>query len=277
MPSSYLHPRSEKRIESLVTALPHALLITGPHGLGLDVAVGTIQSTLLAQLVPVLPEKDDVVNEQEGIISIDIVRRLYEQTRTVLPGKRLVVIHQADSMGVAAQNAFLKLLEEPSESTHFILLSHRPQALLPTIRSRTQHIELQPITIEQTENLLDDLGVTDATRRQQLLFIASGLPEELGRLVQEEAYFTKRAEAIKQARAFLAGSPYERMRVIHAIGNDRPQALSLLQDAALLLQRSILDGKSPEKIHTIDNILEAMERIEGNGNVKLQLAKVVIE
>lgn len=55
-------------------------------------------------------------------------------------GYKIILIHPAESMNLAAANALLKKLEEPPSQVLFILVSHRPQQLLPTVRSRCQQI-----------------------------------------------------------------------------------------------------------------------------------------
>jgi DNA polymerase-3 subunit delta' len=57
---------------------------------------------------------------------------------TVAP-RKVVIIHEADRMNTAAANVFLKTLEEPPAHTTLLLLTTRPYALLPTIRSRVLH------------------------------------------------------------------------------------------------------------------------------------------
>lgn len=53
--------------------------------------------------------------------------------------RKVAIIHEADRMNVAAANIFLKTLEEPPANTTLILITRRPYALLPTIRSRVLH------------------------------------------------------------------------------------------------------------------------------------------
>lgn len=55
-------------------------------------------------------------------------------------GLRIILVHPAEAMNVHAANALLKTLEEPPPGTLFILVSHQPQRLLPTVRSRCQKI-----------------------------------------------------------------------------------------------------------------------------------------
>lgn len=57
-------------------------------------------------------------------------------------GWKVVVLAGADRLTNEAANAFLKMLEEPPPKTLILLLTDAPQALLPTIRSRCQRIDL---------------------------------------------------------------------------------------------------------------------------------------
>jgi len=61
-------------------------------------------------------------------------------------GWRVVIIDDADTMNRNAQNALLKILEEPPKNTILILVTHRLGALIPTIRSRTRLINVKTIS-----------------------------------------------------------------------------------------------------------------------------------
>ena len=71
-------------------------------------------------------------------ISVDQVRGLtdFVGMSAHQGGRRVVVIHPAEAMNINAANALLKNLEEPPKGMLFILVSHKPQQLLPTILSR---------------------------------------------------------------------------------------------------------------------------------------------
>lgn len=275
MASIHLHPASRAQIEMLLTDLPQSLLISGATGVGLAGATKHMADFLETSPQFVYPEKDEKVDIEKGVISVDSIRRLYDMTKTIETGRRIIVIDYAERMGHQAQNAFLKLLEEPGKNTHFVLLSHDVSKLLPTIRSRTRHLELRPITLEQSDALLDELGVKDAQKRSQLLFMASGLPAELTRLATDEAYFSTRAQIVRDARQFLQSNLYERLKLAQSYKDSREQSLMLLDDAMKLLQRNIQEGRT-DLILKIDELLKTRERIVANGNVRLQLAAAMV-
>ncbi len=80
-------------------------------------------------------------------IKIDPLRELQAslQFKPLEAPAKVAVIDGADRMMDAAANSLLKILEEPPERTHFILITPFPQRLLPTIRSRCRHIAFSPI------------------------------------------------------------------------------------------------------------------------------------
>lgn len=275
MSKHYFHPSTQSTLELLKKDLPQALLVAGPVGIGLS-AVHTHfgdELGIIAQVI--LPEKDEKVDVEKGVISVDSVRRIYDMTKTIETGKRLIVIDFAERMGVQAQNAFLKLLEEPGKNTHFMLLTHEPAKLLPTIHSRVQQFDVRSITETQSEELLDELGIKDPQKRSQLLFMASGLPAELSRLSSDERYFEARAQIVRDARTFLQGSEYDRLKLAAMYKDDRNKALLLIDDTLKMLQRNIEQGKI-ELIPKVEKLLEAYQRLEANGNVRLQLAAAMV-
>lgn len=274
MAKSVFNPATEQQLESYAHDLPGALLITGEEGIGLSAAAGLVSSGLKTVPYTVLPEKDEKVDIEKGTITVDSIRHLYVLTKTIEPNGRIIIIDYAERMAKPAQNAFLKLLEEPNEGTHFILLTHQPGLLLPTILSRSQRLDMRPITQGQSEELLDALKIRDERQKSQLLFIASGFPAELTRLVNDKEYFEYRSGIIKDAREYVTGTAYSRLLIAKKYKDNRSQALTLLADAMKLLQKTLVNGGADTSIATITQLEEVYSRIQGNGNIRLQLASV---
>jgi len=77
-------------------------------------------------------------------------------------GYKIVLIHPAEAMNVAAANALLKNLEEPPPQTLFILVTHRPHHLLPTIHSRCRQIAMPVPDFDLAIDWLEQQGIKDA-------------------------------------------------------------------------------------------------------------------
>lgn len=271
-----LHPISDKNLKTVVKKLPQSLIIVSDPGYGLDDVSAYIANQRKAELILVLPEKDNKVDLDGGIINIDIIRRLNSQTRTKGNVERIIVINFAERMTHQAQNAFLKLLEEPGDGVYFILLSESTTNFLPTIMSRAEILDIKPLTDMQSEDLLEKNLITDNTKRLQLLFMANGLPKELIKLSNDELYFEKRSQIIRDARDFLTANLYHKLLIAQNYKDDRSSALQLLLDCTKILKRSINDNPKIENINQLDKILSVYDLIQANGNVRLCLAKLAI-
>lgn len=271
-----IHPASQQLLEATLKERPHAVLLTGTPGVGLGTIAAQYTATMGGNVLTVLPEKDDKVNLEKGVITVESIRRLYHATRTIEPKGRVIIIDYAERMAPAAQNAFLKLLEEPSEGTYFMLLTHQPALLLPTIISRAQAVALRPITSDQSQALLDTLSVTDPRKRAQLLFIAEGLPAELTRLAEDTARFEARATLVKDARSLVTGSAYDRLVLAKKYKDSREDALTLVSDAMKLLRTSIAGSGDPASLRMITRLEGIHKRLTEQGNVRLQLSATIV-
>lgn len=173
---------------------PHALLFSGPHGVGKQrLADALVARTLCAgqgavacgechgcrmlaagyhpDLLRISPEDG---KRQIRIDPVREVNRFISQTAQQ-SGYRVVVISPAEAMNVAASNALLKSLEEPGASTLFLLLADVPSRLLPTIRSRCQQWSLAPVAFEHCGGWLREQLHSDDEARFWWQ-VAGGLP-----------------------------------------------------------------------------------------------------
>ena len=77
-------------------------------------------------------------------IKIEAVREVIDFAHLTAhrAGRRVILVEPAENLNLAAANALLKILEEPPEAVLFLLVSHAPQRLLPTIRSRCRQFAL---------------------------------------------------------------------------------------------------------------------------------------
>ena len=91
------------------------------------------------------------IENKSGLISVHESRRIFEKLslRAAEGPWKTMIIYLPEKMNLDAANKLLKLLEEPPQGTLFLLVTHNPERLLPTIRSRCQPIRLLPLSREE--------------------------------------------------------------------------------------------------------------------------------
>jgi len=112
-----------------------------------------------------------------AFIRVEDVRTLIDRLHRTRgrPGHRVVIVDAIDDCNASAANALLKILEEPPPETVFVLVSHQPGGLLPTIRSRCQSLALRPLADTELAALLTAAGVAPGLV-PELLAMARGRP-----------------------------------------------------------------------------------------------------
>jgi DNA polymerase-3 subunit delta' len=184
--------------------LAHALLISGPTGLG-GLALARAMGQYLLCNAPTGPlacgkcrgcqlfasetHPDFFVVQPEGtasVIKVDQVRELtgFISKTAQQGGRKVVMLTPAEAMNMSAANALLKSLEEPTANTFLLLVSPESSRLLATIRSRCAKMHLTPPKPEQALDWLAKVGVTDAAA--QLLAEAGGEPLKVQRWFEED-------------------------------------------------------------------------------------------
>ncbi len=109
-------------------------------------------------------------------LRVDEVRRMraFFSLSVVDGGRRVVIVDSADEMNTEAANALLKSLEEPPAGTLFLLISHTPSRLLPTIRSRCRELRVSPLTPPLLAEALAQAGTDPGNDAEALGELARG-------------------------------------------------------------------------------------------------------
>lgn len=269
-----LHNRTQQYITNFLTHPSHGLLLTGPTGIG---------KTYLAQWLSTQLGKEAIVitaeSEKKGI-AIEQIRDLYSLTQTGSP--LVIILEHADTMSHAAQNAFLKLLEEPPENISFILTARTTHNMLATIRSRTQHIQVLPPTKTQLKEYAASQGFDD-TSLTALLHTSEGKPGTLFSLLQEPEQRTAHESNVTAAKQFYANTPFQRHIYCIAAGFEKDTMHALLDMLAIIVQALIHNSQqnstAQQKLIRQAGLIEttATRIFKQNGNPKIHMTKLCQE
>lgn len=180
----------------------HAWLLSGGKGLGKRAFARAAAAELVRlpgastpeveghpdiHILEHLPANDDEAKKKaEGKpyqtkrnITVDQVREMIRRlsTKPTLGDRRAIVIDPADDMEKGAVNAVLKALEEPPTGTFFLLVTHQPGRLLPTIRSRCRVLRFAALEADELDAAIRrNVPQADASTRAAAIAAAHGSP-----------------------------------------------------------------------------------------------------
>ena len=188
-------------------------------------------------------ERLDLGKTLKGMISAkeadEIIRKL--SFKSYSGGYKIMLVWLPETMNDEAANKILKILEEPWERTVFLLVSERPDFLLPTIISRTQEVAVPRLTPEVLEREALRAGC-DAARAHSAARLACGDLTALRRLAAGEDD-GRRSENFQLFRQLMRLSYNDRHLELVTWAEDvarlsREQQREFLRDAARLLRES---------------------------------------
>jgi DNA polymerase-3 subunit delta' len=140
-------------------SLHHALLLSGPEGIGKSLFAKAIAASLLQSTKGNHPDLMELRPEgKSGTHSIEQLREMIDEVHKppFEATRRVFIIYEAERMQLPAANALLKTLEEPTLYSTLILLSSAPYEMLPTILSRCQRLTFQPIAMPEIARFLEE-------------------------------------------------------------------------------------------------------------------------
>ncbi len=196
--------------------LPHAWILTGPKGIGKSTfawhfikAIHT-KGTFKSGAYENVKKTEHIVNQivagshpdcrlirrnnntkppyrlrkDISVEDIRVMTHFFKLTPT-LSDWRTVIIDSADDMNQNAQNALLKVLEEPPRKTLIILVCHSINNLLPTVISRCLTLKLRPLSSKQVKDILRELNLNVPNKDLQLLStLSEGSPGNAINLIE---------------------------------------------------------------------------------------------
>lgn len=260
-------------------SLHHALLLTGPSGIGKEWLARQLAAALLCERGTgracgacascrwcatdshpdcrvVRPAADEAESaDAETVIAkgttkpsreirIEQIRGLsgFTETASHRGGRKIVLITPADAMNSASANALLKTLEEPHPGTHFLLVSSRPERLAATVRSRCRKIQIPAPPPGLSKAWVMKVTGADASRVAAWLAYASGAPLRAVELAQSDA-----GRVLERLVEVIGGLPGDALGSAEALAEHEPRVWAHALHAWCIDLARCAAGASPAK------------------------------
>jgi hypothetical protein len=278
-----LHPKTKLQVEYLLKNPPQSLLIAANSGSGKL----TLAKEFAAKLLRLNgPEKLDNypyffhVNrlKNKSDISIEQVRTVIDSLKLKTPGsnsvRRIVLIEDANYLSIPAQNALLKILEEPNPDTIFILTVTSVIHVLPTIASRTQKLEVHPVGLNEAIEFWQDSDIKqkDIESAWRLSGGSVGLMNAL--LTEDNNHPLKLA--VEDAKIFIKSTKYERLLQADKLSRSKDGFVLFLEALSRTLNflnhlavANNKDSQANNILYSRKVIKTSADALESNANARL--------
>lgn len=267
---------NETVVEYLQEALkkkdtPQVYLFHGPTGCG-----KTTLARILAKELGCEPVNMKEINTAD-FRGIDSAREIIRNSRFtgMGGGRRVWLIDEVHKMTNDAQNALLKLLEEPPPHSFFILATTEPHKLLNTIKGRTLQLEVKPLTEIQMSKLLKSVTTEEGSKvkktvYEQIIQDALGHPRNALQILEkvlqvspekqmEIAEESARREnaSIDLCRALIDKSPWKKVRgILEGLKDEDPEGIR--RHVLGYSQAVLMRGENDRAAHVIEEFWEPL-------------------
>lgn len=296
--------RVQERVEAFIEngRLPHAIMLEGNEGTGKHTLARHIAAAAVCEgenkpcnrctachLFSVGSHPDiKIITPEKKQLSVDEVRALRQDAflKPALSDRKVYIIERCEAMQAPAQNALLKILEEPPQGVIFILITLSAEKLLTTVRSRCITLSLTEPKEEEAISLLKEITSNSGEEiRSALGRSKNNIGVALSYLSGKEknSYAAVASDIISMISA---GKEYDMLKKLHSFDRDRAAAAAIFDELcerlAMLLREScythIKEGLSREQIVRLYDVTVSLKAsLESNANLMLLFANLCNE
>ncbi len=282
-----MHQQTKQQVSDFLSSPGHTLIIEGAAGSGKH----KLSDYMAARLLDI--EDDQLtkahflrVEPVNNTISIDVIRQAQQfmklKTVGIKPVRRILIVESAESLTVEAQNAFLKLLEEPPTDTVIVLTSTNSSNLLPTIRSRAQHIRLKTPSQQNLTDFFVAQGHKPA-EIQRAFYLSDGQIGLMQTLLNDKSDDNQLIEDINLAKQILVMTRFERLTQIDSLIKQRNKLSQLLKAFEILCHAGLTQASEKDDTvlvkrwhRSLGSVIQAQSTLPNNPNLKLLMSDLLL-
>lgn len=201
-------------------------------------------------------------------IGVDIIRTLSDDCfiKPFSTGKKVYII-EGDDLTEAAQNAFLKTLEEPPEYAIFIIISSDLNSLLDTVLSRCTVIKFPNLSTDFIKEIIKK-NYPDEKRIDFLASFSEGNPGKLESIIHDEAFEAMRFSALEHLSMLLSDRLYSAYKICDFLEKNKEQAEDILNLWILFLRDILLVSEGIHKKVINSDLLDKLKVLSARTDEK---------
>ncbi len=239
----------------------HAYMFLGKNGIGKKLVA--IEFAKKINNVDFLDEADfKIITPENDLIKVEEIRNLISNVylKPTYLKRKIFIIDDAEKMNVNAQNALLKILEEPPAYATIILIVSNKEKIIKTIQSRVTEIKFNPLTDEEIEKIIGN--------NKNIKFARGSVSRALA--LAENDYYDISQELIKLF------SQKNFLDINKKVSENKDNIIKILEFIKLIYYSEINKDTS-EKVEIISIIDEALKNLNRNANTDMTLDKMIIQ
>ena len=265
----YLNPRTFDKIQRYIKKPAHSLILSGQSMMGQDLLVDELKEQLLGKISTDPRATLDIEPIDDKSIGIEQIHQINSFMQFKSGGSavsKIIYINAVNGITTESQNALLKIIEEPIAGTVFIAVVESDNELLGTILSRSQVIELLPLTLGQSSNLCTILPLAE---KNKLFALSAGRYDLLKSLLSDPKHLLfSQAETVKQ---FIKNTSYDRLTLAKEF--ESAEKLETLINMSEIICKSALKTSSTTTIDVwrkkLEVVINAKEMLAVSVNNKI--------
>jgi DNA polymerase-3 subunit delta' len=228
------------------------------------------------------PDFIEIRPESRPSITIEQVRQV-NHALSLSPyyaeGVRLVMIDDAHALTAEAQNALLKLIEEPPPRTMFVLVAEHLEALLPTVLSRLAPVYFAPVPTPAIADFLTATHEVAPDQARAAAELAAGAPGLAIQLVQDPAIAETFAQLDESAHQALTAGTFDRLVLAKRLTDAKADLAVLAQRLQRALVGQLHDAAvAPERTaHSLVALEQFRRAVAGNVGPRVALERLMLE
>lgn len=278
------HPNTVLNTSNFIDAPSQSVLICGPVGAGKGTVASYIASEVLGVSIAKLSNHAYVkwVHDLPKGVPIEAIREAQGFMQLKTPGRqairRVLIVEQGNTMSTEAQNAFLKLLEEPPADSLIIITATGVDQVLPTIRSRSQILQILPPSLNQVQEYFGsqypDASVAKA------YYISEGYMGLMTALLTEDSSHPLVVQ-ISLAKSTLGANTFERLAQVEDLTKQKNvplflQAMERVCHAQLNQSAKSSATTAQRWTERLKAVISARQAISLNAQPKLVLTNLML-